>query len=329
MIPGISSGDLQQQSRFLSNIKIKTKIDTVVFQHWGHADFTRKMASPLATATAAGDLVALCEKIRSGGNNKTIDIIAHSAGTIVINKAANQFRAGKSPVRFGQVLLLGTPHDPEVDMSALKNMSDTILNIHSAYDKINRNVSGNLGIINALTKYPYTNLQRDTTLGERRVRHYVFLENTPENWLQYSTFLNTGKVLLPGHLQFSKQYDVEALCKIALNCKSGQLSSQQKVKLISVAEKSLANIKPEIKYYGAALAGLLKANQLRPMLKTALETDNPPPYLRREIYQALGNITDPADLRYLQQARKKDPQSGDALRDVLREWKRKRIRPGR
>lgn len=113
-----------------------------VFLDWGHLDPTRKVVSPLATAKAAEDLAALCQLIDANSpSTVTFDLLAHSAGTVVANKAAIRAQEAGQSVHFRHILLLGTPHDPGVDLTALKAVSRAILNIHSAYDKINRNIS--------------------------------------------------------------------------------------------------------------------------------------------------------------------------------------------
>lgn len=331
MVPGISSGDLGKQSRFLAQVRLRSGADLAVFQHWGHTDPTRKIASPLATAQAARDLATLCKRVWSGGKKgATIDLLAHSAGTIIVNKAATQLRREQSSVRFRHVLFLGTPHDPHVDLSALKQMSRAVLNIHSAYDKINRNVSGNIGLLHGLSHKPYWNLRLDTSLGGRRMRHYTFLEHTPENWLQYGGFLHSGQWPLPRTIANAAGGDPDTLYRLAVWVRAGQLTPAEQARVLALAQKSLTHSEVEIRYYGALLLGLSgDSSAARAGLKAALGQSDAPAYLRREIYQALGAIANPQDLRYLQRARKTDPASGDVLRDVLRDWKRRRIRPVR
>ena len=330
MVPGISSGDLEEQSQFLAQVRLGSDADLAVFQHWGHTDLARRIASPLATAQAGSALATLCEQIwADGGRNATIDLLAHSAGTIVVNKAAMQLRQEASPVRFRHVLFLGTPHDPNVDLNALKRMSKAILNLHSAYDKINRNVSGDTGLLHALGNKPYWNRRMDMSLGGRRIRHDAFLEHTPENWSSYSHFLRSGEWPLPQAISVSSGRTPAALYRIARWIRSGHMMPAEQTAVFTLARKSLSHPEAEIRYYGALLMGLLGDADSCPLLKTALERSDAPLYLRREIYQALGSIARPQDLRYLQRARKTDPASGDVLRDVLRDWKRRRIRPVR
>lgn len=325
MIPGISSGDLEQQGRFLSELRQRSGADVAIFLDWGQHDPTRKMASAQATSRAADELAALCrllhDRTRDGA---TVDLLAHSAGTIVANKASQ--RLGKTSVRWRHVVFLGTPHDPEADIAALLRISRAVVNIHSCYDKINRNVSGDGGRLQALTGEPYWNQQLDTSLGGRQIRHDSFLENTPENWCQYAHVLKHGTWPKPLGEWGDAGSTPEDLYRIAAWVRANKTDARKHPRTAELIDNSLRDANPEIQTYGALLAGLLANPSFRKPLKRLLENDESHVYLRREIYRALGTIGDPDDLRYLQQRRKSDPESGDALRDVLREWKWNRIR---
>ncbi len=330
MIPGISSGELEEQSRFLGQLRLRNGADLAIFQDWGRLDPTRKIASATATAQAAENLAFLCKRIW-GGNPQgvTIDILAHSAGTIIANKAAILLRQERFPGHFRHVLFLGTPHDTNVDLGALKELSRAVLNVCSGFDKINRDVSGELGWLQALDQPPYWNLRLDTSLGGRRIRHYAFLENTPENWLQYGFFLRSGDWPSPQALAGKTTQNPEALYRVAAWAKSTALSEAQQAEVLAFARECVSHGDIEVRYYGVALMGMVGDSSCRTQLKAILEQSDTPGYLRREIYQALGTIADPEDIRYLQRARKSDSTSGDVLRDVLRDYKINRIRPTR
>ncbi|MHC4885872.1 MAG: HEAT repeat domain-containing protein [Planctomycetota bacterium] len=226
-------------------------------------------------------------------------------------------------IRFGRTLLLGTPHDPAVDLEALKAMSKSVLNVRSAYDKINRNVSNELAELRALDGYPFWNQRMDKTLGGRLVRHYVFLEPTPENVVQYGTYLKRGRWPEAQRLDGKAVMDVEALHGFALWLqKHGILGTEELYKHLALEALKAR----DTAYYGALLLGQIGGEGAREALKEVLEKEGTSVLVRREIYQALGNLADARDLRYLQRRRKQDEGAGDVLRDVLREWKQRRIR---
>ncbi len=330
LVPGVSSGDVQTQGRFLAQLRVRTAAQVAVFHHWGGSDPTRRMAAPMATTNAAETLAAFCQAVsRESADGPHIDVMAHSAGTIVVNKMALHLAATNSPVRLRHVLFLGTPHDPSVDLRALKERCDALVNVHSAFDKINRNVSGDGGALAALPTPPFWNRSMDTSLGGRRMRHYTFLENTPENRVQYSGFLRTGRWLSPAALSAATSLTALGLHRHAMQIKMADPAARQEMVTLPLLQRCLPHPHEEIRYYGALLAGLSRNNDARPLLKASLEAPGQPAAVRRELYQALGRIANPRDLRYLQQRRKSDPAAGDVLRDVLRDWKRKRIRPRR
>ncbi|MBN1257581.1 MAG: hypothetical protein JXA52_07735 [Planctomycetes bacterium] len=330
MIPGISSGDLEESCRFLGQVRAQGGQDLAVFYNWGGLDFTRSIASTTSTANAASGLIGLCRQfLGEASGNRTVDILAHSAGTIIVNKAAVQIRESYSPVRFRQVLFLGTPHDPEVNLDALKSVSDSVLNIFSDYDKINRNVSSNSGVLADLEGGAYRNLRMDTSLGGRRIRHYAFLKNNPENWVQYGGYLQTGQWPRPAAPPIEPVDSVELLHGVAIWIKSGSAGDNNLNDLHQLIKQSLAHPNPEVEYYSVILTGLLKASTFTPQLKSILDKQETPTYLRAEIYQALGNFEDGKQIHFLQRARKQDKECSEEIRDVLREFKLKRIRPVR
>ncbi len=330
LVPGVSSGDLDAQGRFLSHLRLRTRADVAVFHHWGQYDPARRMAAPLATAQAAGTLAAFCEAVSgSNGGDLRIDVVAHSAGTIVVNKMALHLDAGGSPLRLRHVLFLGTPHDPAVDLRMLRQRCDALLNLHSAHDKINRNVSGDAGALAGLSAPPYWNRAMDTSLGGRRMRHYAFLEDTPENRVQYSHFLRTGRWPEARPLPDNETLTAVGLHRHAMYLRTAEPVVPQAGAPLPLLQRCLTQSDPEIRYYGALLAGLAGDDAARPWVKAALEAPGQPDAVRRELYQALGAMENPDDLRYLQERRASDPAAGDVLRDVLRDWKRKRIRPAR
>ena len=330
LVPGVSSGDLATQSRFLSHLRRRTGAQVAIFHHWGQYDPTRRMAAPTATSRAAATLASFCELMwRQAGPQPHIDVLAHSAGTIVVNKAALHLATADSPVRLRHVLFLGTPHAPDADLTALKQRCEALLNLHSVFDKINRNVSGAEGALEALPAPPYWNRSLDRSLGGRRTRHNAFLEDTAENRVQYGHFLRTGRWLTPLAWPDGAPLTAIGLHRHALHVRAANPGARQGMVGPALLRRCLAHPDPEIRYYGALLAALAGEGAVRPALKATLEAPEQPDMVRREIYQALGAMEDPRDLRYLQQRRQSDPEAGDVLRDVLRAWKRRRIRPPR
>jgi len=329
MVPGISSGDRAQSCRLLEAVRGDAPDALGIFYEWGGGDPTRKVASPLATARAGASLARLLAMPADGaGEGCVIDVIAHSAGTIVINKAAGDLREARAPVRLRHVLFLGTPHDPGVDLTALKSRSAAVLNVHSAYDKINRNVSDDLGHLQALPGGGYWNVRMDTSLGGRLIRHYAFLEDNPENRVQYRAFLDRGTwpEALPLPAQVDGKLDCERLQRFACGLRAAVPDPALRDACLPWTDACLAAADPACVYYGVLFAGILRERSRADALKAVLARPEAPGYLRREVYPALGNLERPEDVRFLLRKRGEDPEGGEVLRDVLRALKRNRIR---
>ena len=330
MIPGISSGDVAASCRLLQHLVNEEPASRGIFYDWGGGDPMRKVASPIATERAGGDVLALCSALPGpDGQRPIIDILAHSAGTIIANKAANRLAREGGTLRFRHVLFLGTPHDANVDLTALKAASDAIVNVHSNNDKINRTISDNMGRLNQLPGGPYRNVRMDTSLSGRIIRHYTFLTDTPENWHQYGTFLADGTWPEAGAIPSAPCSDVGRLHGAALSLQTQPPTEKSQTAGIHLALSCLESDNVQVKTYGAILAAILKDQTLLDPLKRELEKMECPPYLQNEILQAMGNMATPEMVRYLQRQRKTSPESAEVLRDVLRRLKQERIRPPR
>jgi hypothetical protein len=287
------------------------------------------MAAAPATAAAAAALATLCRRLTAEGHAPRFDILAHSAGTIVVNKAAGMLVEDEAAVRFGHVLFLGTPHDPAVDLGALERLSAAVLNLHSPFDKVNRSVSGAGGALTDLDGPPFWNQRLDTTLSGRPMRHYTFLEDTPETWLAYSDFLRAGRWPRPRPPAGETELTAASLYRVAAWAAMTKPTAADRKDLSRLARRALASTDAELATYGAILAGRSGDPSLRELLKARLDIPDVPVWLRWELYQALGHLGDGRDLRYLQAARKRDPAAAEVLRDILRDWHRRRIRPPR
>lgn len=314
MIPGIRSGEVARQEQFLRNIQRFGGQEATWFFDWGGLNPGRTVVSPTATIPAAKRLNAMLARWWSEG--KTVDILAHSAGTVVLNRMA---LLNRGPHRFRHILFLGTPHDPGVDLSALRAQSKAILNLHSSFDKINRNVSDNDGVLKDLSGGPYRNRDHSTSLGGRLVRHYVFLNDTPENWVGYGHYFRTGTWPAPAS-EVSPPLTVPALDALARGPRPGPAVAE------TVVNTALTSEDPVLKTYGAILVGQSGMQSAIPALKMLAAAKTSPVYLRTEAYQAIGNLKDPTCLQFLRLARKQDRACDEVLRDILRQWKRERIR---
>lgn len=323
MIPGISSGDIDANCKFLEQVRSRGKHDVAMFYDWEAGNLTRKVVSPTAVDPAATRLIKLCEKFQK--DKKSIDLLAHSAGTVVVNKAAMEMDEKSSDVKFRHVLLLGTALSEDEPLAELKAVSQSILNVHSAFDKINRNVSGSLGSLSSLDSDVYRNLSMDHSLSGRLVRHYVFLSSDPENWLQYGTYLGTVKWPKASQEVPGEDGRAEDLHRLSMSVKKQSVEPHAAIK--EMLPKWLNHSDPEIKYYAVIMAGLLKETTLGPSMKDLLKDKGTPVYLRKEIYQAFGNFEDGHYVDFLRSARKQDPDCDEVIRDVARELKRKRIAP--
>jgi hypothetical protein len=326
MIPGISSGDLEESKRFLDRIRNHAGYKLAIFYDWEHLNPSRKVVSPTATLSAAKRLIKLCEVFqKEAGKVKQIDILAHSAGTVVVNKTAVTIASKRSSVRLRNVLLLGTALGADEHLDDLLSVSESVLNVHSAYDKINRNINDQIGELSELKGETHRNLRMDHTLGGRIMRHYVFLSYNPENWVQYGYYLRSGQWPEPRLLKNWNDYQLDDLHRLTLWVKEYPDESPEGMK--QLLPDLLSNNDKDVKYYGVILAGLLKMRTLAPAMKAILEDEQSPVYLRKDVYQALGNLEDGHHVYYLKRARKLDPPCGEEIRDVLRALKRKRVEP--
>lgn len=326
MIPGVSSGDLHTNCQFLDRIRMQGGYEVAVFYDWESGNLSRKAVSPTATAPAAARLVELCETFQDGaGRPKPIDLLAHSAGTVIVNKAATKIVTASSSIRFRHVLFLGTALAANESLDDLKSASTGVLNVHSAYDKVNRNVNDRIGKLSALDGAAYWNLRMDHSMSGRIMRHYVFLASNPENWVQCATYLTQGRCPEPKPLTVGQTNSIDLLHGLCLWVQAHPNQSHEEIR--PFISELLAHPNPEVQYYGVILTGQLRVVELAPMMKTILEGENSPVYLRKEIYQALGNLEDGRQARFLQRARDLDPACAEEIRDVLRALKTKRIEP--
>ncbi len=91
----------------------------------------------------------------------------------------------------------------------------------------------------------------------------------------------------------------------------------------------LADADPAVRYYAVIMTGLLKLTAHAATLQAIAAAQNQPVYLRKEAYQALGNLADGDQVEFLRLARQRDPACAVEIRDVLRALKRQRIEPQR
>ena len=324
MIPGVSSGDLDESGRFLDRVRIQGRQEAALFLDWDANKLARTVVAPAAVDPAARRLIAICETFRDGPADKTgVDILAHSAGTVVLNKAARAIVDTGSSVRFRHVLLLGTALDADEPLDSLKQVSAGVLNLHSAHDKVNRNVNDRLGRLSALEGGAYRNIPMDRSLGGRLIRHGVFLASNPENELQYGLYLGSGQWPEPAPWRAEDRLQPAALHALALWVRAHPDVAHGEI--LARLPEWLRHPEPQVRYYAVVLAGLLQAKSLGPALKTLLADARTPVYLRKEIYQALGNFKDGAEVEFLRAARQTDRACGEELRDVLRALKRARV----
>ena len=326
MVPGVSSGDPVERRGLLARIRAEGGHDLAVFYDWESANPARRIASPTAVGPAAGRLVDLGEAFQGATDSgKSLDLLAHSAGTVVVNKAAETIVRTGSPVRFRRVLFLGTALSADEPLEGLKKVSRSVLNVHSAHDSVNRNINDREGRLDALGQPGYRNVRIDRTLGGRLVRHYTFLSDDPENWLPYVHYLRTGEWFEGRCVNLSPDGSPEDLHRLCLWVGAHPREPADAIR--GTLPTLVGHADPVRVHYGAVLTGLLKAAEMVPALKALLADAKTPVHVRREAYQALGNLEDGRHLDFLRGARDTDPACDEVLRDVLRELKRKRVEP--
>jgi hypothetical protein len=327
MIPGISSGNINESRQFLNHIRATGHYKQAILYDWKTGTLFRKTMLPSITRQAAERLIEICKIFQQNesGKKKTIDLIAHSAGTVIVNKAASEIVNIKSPIRFRNVLFLGTPLYLNTSLDNLKSVSTTVLNVHSAFDKINRNINQQLGVLTELDNEFYKNLQLDYSISGRIMRHSTFLASNPENWINYSNYLSQGSWPESIKTTVEENIKINNLNRQAMWLK--EHPDEQDKYSNELLQKLLMHKNYEIKYYGVIITGILKRKQFAPTLKNILKDKKAPVYLRKEIYQALGNFEDGRQVLFLKDLRKRDSLCQEEIRDILRALKRKRIRP--
>lgn len=324
MIPGVNSGDPDERYSFLNHVRRQGRQEVAIFYDWEEGNWARKMASPSAIQPAVARLITLCESFMQGaGDRKTIDLLAHSAGTVVVNQAAIAIVQNGSSLRFRHVLLLGTALDAEEPLSGLKSVSHGVLNVHSAYDAVNRNINDKMGQLNALEGRAHRNLSMDRSLGGRIMRHHAFLSSNPENWFQYGTYLSGGEWPQPDPAIPGEDRPPGEFHRLTLWVRDHPDEAHSEVR--ARLPQWLGHSSPPIRYYAVILAGLLNERPLGPVMQALLEDEQTPPYLRKEIYQALGNFKDGTYIDFLQSSRQFDRACDEEIRDILRALKRQRV----
>ncbi|NCC50608.1 MAG: hypothetical protein EOM20_05265 [Spartobacteria bacterium] len=324
MIPGISSGHMDDNRAFLERIQQESGHDLAVFYDWEAGNLTRKIAMFSTTDAGAAHLVDLLATIQGTRETPvTVDVIAHSIGSVLLNKAAVLSVHQNAGITFRHVLLMGTALDTGEALEDLKYSSASILNLHSAYDKVNRSINHNLGFLEELDSGVYTNLRIDYSLSGRIMRHYTFLETSPETALPYGHYLRTGAWPEDtGTMEATLRApsDVYLLCRRVRDdpaCAPGDLAN--------AIPDLLSDPRPDIQYFGLILAGLTDATNQLSVIMEALEAPETPAYVRKEAYQALGNFEDGGLILFLKRARKRDDDCQEEIRDILRALKRKRV----
>ncbi len=329
MIPGISTGNISKRCAFLNQILTAGFYGQAVLYDWEAGSLSRKIMLPSATQRAAERLVEICSAFRRNGEGrkKNIDLLAHSAGTVVVTKVASEIVRTRSRVRFRHVLFLGTPVAVDEPLEDLKKTCASVLNVHSAFDKVNRNINDRLGVLTELNSKAYQNLRMDHSIGGRIIRHNTFLLSNPENWINYSTYLSHGFWPKADVAKISNDCDVMDFHRYAMGVMNH--SDKPHAQTMALLPQWLTHSSYERKYYGVIIAGLLRCRQFAPLMKDMLRDKQVPVYLRMEIYQALGNIKDGRHIYFLKESRGRDPVCSDVIRDVLRSLKQKRIQPKR
>lgn len=326
MVPGVSSGDFEDTCRFLEQVRVHSGHERAVLYDWQPGSLGRKVVSPSATEPAAERLISLCAIAQKEGKARAdIDLLAHSAGTVVVNKAAIEIVEADAAVRFRHVLLLGTALDAAEPLAELKSVSRGVLNLHSAFDKINRNINDRLGLLPALDSDRYRNVRMDHSLSGRIMRHYVFLSRNPENRLQYGEYLARGTWPQAELLRNGEELRAYSLHRTAQWVKAHPDGPYDRVRRLVV--RSLKHSDEQVRYYGVIMAGLLGMKSQALSLKAMLDKDSTPVCIRKEVYQALGNLKDGQHVDFLRHARDRDPECGEVIRDALRSLKRQRIMP--
>lgn len=320
MIPGVSSGDTNAAGRFLDGIREKGGYELALFYDWETVNVGRKVVSQTATIPAARRLLSILAGSTNAVNpDRTIDTLAHSAGTVVANRMAIEATESGVALKLRHVLLLGTALSSDEPLTELKAATVRLVNLHSDNDKVNRNVNDREGLLESLDGGRYLNLRMDTTLSGRPMRHYEFLSDHPENRTPYAAFLSRGTWPEP-RPDLPPDCGLEELHRFT----GGMATSTTSVDEAAI-RSLIANPNPDIRYYGVILAGLCRAAGTVPELKGLLEDAGTSTAIRKEVYQTLGALRDPELAGFLREITDHNPESAETLRDVLRALKRERI----
>ncbi|MFW5860144.1 MAG: hypothetical protein ACOCYP_08975 [Planctomycetota bacterium] len=321
LVPGVEDLPVGHRTVLLEQIRQRADCELALYFDWGRG-LGRRIVFDAATDGAAG---ALANWLAGPGRPPRVHVLAHSAGTVVVNKAARLLAARDAPptVAFDRVLFVGTPLRADEPLAALRARSASVLNLYSQLDKVSRNLSAADGHLHALGDAGNVRLSR--SLGGRLTRHDGFLANDPEMWLRYGWYFRHG-TLPPARVEQPLCDRPRAWWCLAAAVVAGVPGARVHAAL--AAERILRRdaASAEALYYAVLLAGLAQQDDLSAAMIDLLATPRPA-YLRHEIYRAITNMRDGRHIGFLRWARKRDPAARVVTRDCLRELKRLRVVP--
>ncbi len=322
LVPGVEDLPVGHRTVLLEQIRQRADCELALYYDWGQG-LGRRIAFDAATDGAAH---GLADWLAGPGRPPRVHVLAHSAGTVVVNKAARLLAAWEAPatVRFDRVLFCGTPLRANEPLAALRARSASVLNCFSRLDKVSRNLNAAGGRLSALGEAGNAWLSR--SLGGRLMRHDGFLANDPETWLRYGWYFRHG-VLPPARVNRPLRDRPSDWWSLAAAVVAGVPGSRVHAALAAERILRRGEAGAEALYYAALLAGLARQDDLAEQLIALLARPGNPAYLRREIYRAITNLRDGRHIGFLRWARKRDPVARVVTRDCLRELKRLRVVP--
>lgn len=328
MVPGVDVETVATRQNFLDEVRTLGGYARAGYYDWHSGHLGRSILLAQTTESAGRRLLELCRSLGERNPRLRIDLIAHSGGSVVVLKAALGLAETESPLRLGHVLLLGTPIQPDQDVRALVGRCQAVINVHSDYDQVTRQLSdADHGLQGLPETATHRNVRFDRSLGGLRVRHQEPLVAGPELRLFWTLILRDGRLPSPLPNLPDTEPSLEELHRHALWLAAE--GEADPVATLALIARLCSDSQRERQCYGVILATVRSDPQAWPAIKPLLQDPSTPPWLRRQVHRYLVALQDGRYIDLLRWCRKRDPVNAETTRDALHDLDRADIAPVR
>lgn len=324
MIPGVDSGILHRSIAWTEALRVEGGYGAAVFYDWLPASRGREVLNAVSTRIAGEQLAAALDQIAAGPGHPTVDVLAHSGGTVVLRKAMRALDAAASELHLRNVVFTGTPVSPDAVLDPTLERSAGLCNVVSSYDHVIRTLSDHVhGLPGLGDATPDWNLRMDRSLTGLVMRHMSYLADGPEMRLTWAALLRDGRLPRSERMPDLRVVTVAELDRHArwLRCNGvGDLAEAAEV-----GRDQIGSADPDRACYGIMIAGLARDHLAWPEIDRLLRDPSTPAFVRREAIRYMANLRDGAYIPVLEWMADHDPDNAEAADDALRELKRARV----